>query len=187
MTWFKVDDGFWSHPKVAALSDAAVALWVRAGSYSCQHLTDGHVARSVLRMLGEASAVAELVECGLWMEVAGGYEFHDWAEYQETGEAVKRRREQARDRQRKARQAREEKRSGKGKSAPKVTPHVTRDSFRTDAEPDNTAARSNDAFKSPKSGPDGNSQVSGSEGSYVTDPVTRDNTREFSTPDPTVG
>ncbi len=31
MVWFKIDDGFWSHPKVLELSDAAVALWTRAG------------------------------------------------------------------------------------------------------------------------------------------------------------
>ncbi len=111
MTWFKVDDGFWSHPKTATLSDAAVTLWVRAGAYSCQHLTDGVVARSVLRLVGTESAAAELVDAHLWIDEPRGWRFHDWGEYQETSETVKKRRDDARDRQRKAREAREQKRA----------------------------------------------------------------------------
>jgi hypothetical protein len=103
MTWFKIDDGFWSHPKTTMLSDAAIAVWVRAGAYSCQHLTDGFIAPPMLRMLGDRQAVDELVEAGLWEEVSGGWQFHDWGDYQETSETVKRRREQARDRQRRSR------------------------------------------------------------------------------------
>lgn len=34
MTWFKVDDAFWGHPKQTALPPGPVALWVRAGSWS---------------------------------------------------------------------------------------------------------------------------------------------------------
>lgn len=106
MTWFKVDDGFWSHPKVLNLSDEAVALWVRAGSYCCQHLTDGFVSSKILRVLGEEKAASELVDSGLWKEIKTGYKFHDWAEYQETSDAVKERRKQARDRMRKVRERR---------------------------------------------------------------------------------
>lgn len=110
MAWFKVDDGFWSHPKILALSAEAVALWVRAGAYSCQHLTDGVIHEPVLRLLGSDAAAVELQAAGLWLSVTGGYEFHDWDEYQETSEAVKKRRNDARDRQRRAREAREKKR-----------------------------------------------------------------------------
>lgn len=103
MTWFKVDDGFWSHPKTLALSDSAVALWVRAGSYACQHLTDGFVSVSTLRLLGDDRVVGELVDAGLWLDEGGGFQFHDWIEYQETSVDVKDRREKARERQRKRR------------------------------------------------------------------------------------
>lgn len=138
MTWFKVDDGFWSHPKTAMLSDAAIALWVRAGSYSCQHLTDGFISPPMLRMLGDRAAVDELVEAGLWEPAAGGWQFHDWDEYQETSETVKRRREQARDRQRRARAAREKKRATPHDSSGDVTPDVTRDNTREFSTPDPT-------------------------------------------------
>ena len=110
MTWFKVDDGFWSHPKTATLSDAAVTLWVRAGSYSCQHLTDGFVPRSALRLVGTESAAVELTSVGLWLDADNGWQFHDWDEYQETSEAVKQRRDAQRERQRRARAKRDESR-----------------------------------------------------------------------------
>ena len=103
MTWFKVDDGFWSHPKVLRMSAEATALWVRAGSYACQHLTDGRIDSGLVSFLGNVQAADELVANGLWVEVDGGYEFHDWDEYQETSESVKRRRELSRDRKRKQR------------------------------------------------------------------------------------
>lgn len=89
MPWFKIDDGFWSHPKVIELSDPAVALWVRAGSYCAGHLTDGLVRRSTLRMLGaDRDAAIELVLAGLWDETGDGWSFHDWDEYQPTREQV---------------------------------------------------------------------------------------------------
>lgn len=88
MVWFKVDDGFWSHPKVLELSDAAVALWVRAGSYCAGHLTDGAVRPGVLRLLGaDRDAATELVLAGLWhLDSDGAWRFHDWTEYQPTRE-----------------------------------------------------------------------------------------------------
>ncbi len=124
MAWFKVDDGFWSHPKILALSAEAVALWVRAGAYSCQHLTDGVIHEPVLRLLGSDAAAVELQEAGLWLRTGGGYEFHDWDEYQETSETVKKRRNDARDRQRRAREAREKKRE-QSQSESRVTEGVS--------------------------------------------------------------
>ncbi len=89
MVWFKIDDGFWSHPKVLELSDAAVALWVRAGAYCAGHLTDGEVKRSTLRVLAaDRDAAVELVLAGLWGETEDGWSFHDWADYQPTREQV---------------------------------------------------------------------------------------------------
>ncbi len=124
MAWFKVDDGFWSHPKTATLTDAAVTLWVRAGAYSCQHLTDGVVKRPVLRLLGAEDAAVELVDAGLWVPLSDGWRFHDWDEYQETSEAVKQRRADARERQRRAREAAAKKRR-ESRDLSRVTDGVT--------------------------------------------------------------
>ncbi|QIN93655.1 hypothetical protein SEA_DUMPSTERDUDE_67 [Gordonia phage DumpsterDude] len=106
MTWFKVDDGFWSHPKTSTLPAPAIALWVKAGAYSCQHLTDGRITPQVLRLLGSRKSARDLVSAGLWYEVADGWEFHDWSEYQETSSDVRKRREEAKERQRRSREAR---------------------------------------------------------------------------------
>lgn len=83
MTWFKVDDSFHSHPKVLGLSDGAVALWLKAGTWAAQHLTDGRVPSTVLRALGYRDRHAdELVRAGLWRVAGDGWTFHDWSGYQ---------------------------------------------------------------------------------------------------------
>lgn len=89
MAWFKVDDGFWSHPKVLELSTAAVALWVRAGSWCSEHLTDGRVSRAALFMLrADIDAATELVNAGLWEIDGDGWLFHDWSRYQPSRDEV---------------------------------------------------------------------------------------------------
>jgi len=102
MAWFAVDDGMWAHPKMLDLSDAAFRLWVRAGAYSAQQLTDGIVTRGMLTVLGAKSRQCEeLWAAGLWEKIAdGGYQFHDWEDYQVSKADVLRRREA--DRKRKA-------------------------------------------------------------------------------------
>ncbi|WP_420114534.1 hypothetical protein [Pseudactinotalea sp.] len=101
MPWFKVDDGFWSHPKVIELSDAAGWLWARAGSYCAKHLTNGRVTSGTLRMLAaDRDAATELVLAGLWdFDAAENvWVFHDWAEYQPTREQVEAERAKTRER-----------------------------------------------------------------------------------------
>lgn len=92
MAWFKVDDGFWSHPKTIALSNDAVALWVRAGAWASQALTDGFVPTKAIVMFGiPAEAITELVEVGYWHPdpKRDGWTFHDWDEYQPSAEETK--------------------------------------------------------------------------------------------------
>lgn len=104
MAWFKLDDSMWSHPKFLRLSDRAFRLWVRAGSYCAQHLTDGIVTDETLMILGAARKHCdELWTAGLWERVPeGGYRFHDWHDYQPSRSTVMRRKEH--DRERKAAQ-----------------------------------------------------------------------------------
>lgn len=91
MTWFKVDDSFYDHPKVFDAPDCAVALWTRAGTWSARNLTDGFVPAGMpARLCGDPdTAVKELVRRGLWSRKPGGYQFHDWHDYQPTSERVK--------------------------------------------------------------------------------------------------
>lgn len=99
MVWFKVDDSFWSHPKTAGLSDSATALWVRAGTWSAQHLTDGRVPQSALRLFrGHRRAVDALVDARLWEEAEGGYQFVNWDEWQPSRDSVEEKRRLTRER-----------------------------------------------------------------------------------------
>lgn len=85
MTWFKVDDQLAFNMKVLSAGNAAMGLWVRAGSWSAAQLSDGVVPAPIVAALGGTpDDAAALVEAGLWHEDDGGWRFHDWAEYQPT-------------------------------------------------------------------------------------------------------
>jgi hypothetical protein len=90
LTWFKVDDSFYDHPKVFDAPDCAVALWSRAGAWAARNLTDGFVPSGMpARLCGDPdTAVRELVRRGLWERTTGGYRFHDWGDYQPSAEQV---------------------------------------------------------------------------------------------------
>lgn len=123
MAWFKIDDGFWAHPKTLQLTDSAVALWVRAGAWSCQQLTDGFIPQYALPMLGvDEFPALQLVEVGYWDVSDGGYTFHDWDEYQEASEAVKDRRKKNAEKMRRWRDAKAAKQGGNQASNPVSDP-----------------------------------------------------------------
>ena len=89
MSWFKVDDGFYDHPKVAALQELsggpeAIALWVLAGSWCSRYSTQGVTPTSRVTRLGFVTRDAAdlLVKVGLWVTHEDGYQFHDWGKYQ---------------------------------------------------------------------------------------------------------
>ncbi len=91
MTWFKVDDSFYDHPKIFDAPDCALALWIRAGCWSARSLKDGFVPANLPARLCDDpdNAVRALVDRGLWKKVRGGYQFHDWHEYQPSAADVK--------------------------------------------------------------------------------------------------
>jgi hypothetical protein len=71
MSWGRIDDTLHSHPKVIDAGFEAMGLWVRALSFVCQYLTDGHVKRShALQLVGSAGLLdrlsGALVRASLW-------------------------------------------------------------------------------------------------------------------------
>lgn len=114
MPWFKVDDGFHAHHKVAKLGpdhSDALSLWVVAGSWSADQLTDGWVPEYVAARLDVhyAERAKALVRVGLW-EIAErdgepGWLFHGWSEpgRNPTSDQVKAEREATAERQRRFR------------------------------------------------------------------------------------
>lgn len=111
MTWFKVDDSLHSHAKVSKVASeapAALGLWLLAGSWCSAYLTDGFVPDHKLPgLFPDAVQLAPtLVAAGLWRRKRGGYQFHDWHDYNPSANAIKADRDEARERMRNLREKR---------------------------------------------------------------------------------
>lgn len=97
MAWFKVDDKLHSHPKVIDVPLRAMGLWVKAGAWCSDHLTDGVISKSALRLLGGSPADARaLVDAGLWEVIPEGWRFHDWSDMNPSRKETEDKREQER-------------------------------------------------------------------------------------------
>lgn len=104
MAWFKVDDQLHSHPKARRAGLEAMGLWLLAGSHCMSYLTDGFVEAWFVQSWPHGPELANvLVREGLWLKVEGGWQFHDWGEFQPTREKVEAERESAAERQRRKR------------------------------------------------------------------------------------
>lgn len=105
MTWFRVDDSFYDHPKTRAIDPKrlpdAVYVWTMAGCYCARHLTDGSISRTSLKAVcnlfeRRLKAVCdELVRVNLWEFDGVSYKFRDWHDYQPTRSSVLDSREKA--------------------------------------------------------------------------------------------
>lgn len=93
MTWVRLDDGFRDHPKVLAAGPLAGWLYVCALCYCSEHGTDGFIPKPVVPRLadikGSEKLAERLVEVGLWEKKTGGFQVHDYLEFQPSAEQVK--------------------------------------------------------------------------------------------------
>ena len=111
MAWFKVDDKLHSHPKRYRAGLRAMGLWVIAGSWCGDQLTDGLIPRDMLAALGgKPSDAKALVDAGLWEACPEGWRFHDWQGQNPMRHDVETQREAWRERQRAARERRRKER-----------------------------------------------------------------------------
>ncbi len=94
--WFRVDDNLAFHPKVIRAGNPAMGLWVRAGSWAGQQLTDGFVPDDVARAIGKPAEIRRLRDVGLWVPTEGGYDFHEFAERNPTRDEVEQKRQYGR-------------------------------------------------------------------------------------------
>lgn len=96
ISWFKVDDQLAFNAKVMLAGNSAMGLWVRAGSWSSAQLTGGfipaHMANAMANAMANPCDADALVMAGLWDEAEGGYQFHDWTDFQPDAEAEKEKR-----------------------------------------------------------------------------------------------
>ncbi|OZC50541.1 hypothetical protein CH289_16070 [Rhodococcus sp. RS1C4] len=88
MVWFNVDDTLAFHQKTIRAGNPAMGLWVRAGSWCAQTLSNGFVPTAIARSLGTPAQARALVAAGLWNQLSTGYEFHEYGERNRTKEDV---------------------------------------------------------------------------------------------------
>lgn len=111
-TWGKSDDKKHENKKFRNLSYVAWGLHDDLRSWCADNETDGRVpldvARRKLSQHARGSRVAkiaaELVDAELWVEAGDGWIFHDWADYNETKEQRRARRDTDADRKRRSRE-----------------------------------------------------------------------------------
>jgi hypothetical protein len=81
----RLDTGWHAHPKVLALGLAGMGLHAWSISYCDHTLSDGFIPRGAWPALeGLRPVVNKLVAAGLWQPVDGGYQVHDYADYNRT-------------------------------------------------------------------------------------------------------
>ncbi|MGE9695941.1 mucin-2 [Streptomyces sp. CH6] len=146
MSWFKVDDTAHSHPKMLRAGNAALGLWLRAGAYAAQHLTEGVVPGVVAQLYGTAPQARKLVAAGLWHEhghacphpqcrqpAPGDFYVHDYLVYNPTRARVEGERTAAAERQKRARERANETRK-RARNADESRPNRERNGDETDTE-----------------------------------------------------
>jgi hypothetical protein len=117
--WFRLDQGFHSHPKIIAAGNEAIGLYARCGTYAAEHSTDGFIREDIAVLYGASDTgsrrnpgtgkpetLAEtLVRTMLWRRTRGGWTMPDYLDYNPSKQAVDKERKQAAERQRRRRDA----------------------------------------------------------------------------------
>lgn len=153
--FFRVDVGFWDHPKAIAAGRDGRGLYLCSIAWSRSQLTDGRIPAYVLPLLAfkdgmpidSASAAADrLIEVGLWERTADGWQIHDYAEHQQTTDDIEKQRAEWRDR----------KNAQRTREAQQTPDNVTGDSrvIPTDVPPPESESESE---KSPEKSPSSSS------------------------------
>lgn len=111
MPWARLHDQANGNGKLLAIGDAAFRLWACGLIYCQANLTDGFIPDTATSSFGVRAsradtrrAIEELCtahlpgKSALWMRVAGGYQVHDYLEWNTSREEVLRDRDRTRDR-----------------------------------------------------------------------------------------
>lgn len=97
MPWARIDDGIGDNPKtlkIWAEDPGALALDVRGIAYCAKHLTDGFVPAEIIALWFAGRdeerdrLTGILLRHGRWEAVPGGFEIHDYLEYNASKEKV---------------------------------------------------------------------------------------------------
>jgi hypothetical protein len=104
MDWVRLDVGFWRHPKVVSVGMDGAVLYLWGLTYAGEYETDGFLTDAIVEACPPfvtkkpRKVAAALVAGGLWEQVAGGFQIHDWSDRQPTKAKLALKRDQTRDR-----------------------------------------------------------------------------------------
>lgn len=101
LQWIRLDTTFFDNDKIAGLVDEGqyrvIVTHLSGMCHAGKTGTDGYIRQGALRRFAATVKDAhQLVESGLWIPAAGGWDINDWAEYQISDEAAKKRSDKAR-------------------------------------------------------------------------------------------
>lgn len=87
MSWGRLDDRLWSHPKIVAAGNEVVGSYLRCVSFCCAHRsTNGRIPRATALYIASAKVLAKAVAGGL-LEVDGdSWRVHDFEEWNGTSQ-----------------------------------------------------------------------------------------------------
>lgn len=88
MTWVKLDDKFWGHPKVITVGNEAAGAFARMLSYCGDHLTDGLIPRDTATFIARPKVLSTLEEYGFVHRNGVGYVIPDYLDFNPSREQV---------------------------------------------------------------------------------------------------
>lgn len=152
MPWVRLDDQFPDHPKIDQAGPLAGWLYVCGLAYCNRQLTDGFIPKATMPRLSAVAQPAKharaLVNAGLWDEVDGGWQVHDYLQFQPSRESVLAEREKAAKRQ----QAHRRKKAASRRDTAVTSPEVRRESH--DPDPTRPQRVTGDPELPPSTGPE---------------------------------
>ncbi|WP_313673254.1 hypothetical protein [Mycolicibacterium sp.] len=100
LKWIRIDTQMFENPKLLYLKEdkqfRAIVVHLEGMAYSGRHALAGFIPKAALRVLGAVATDANrLVKAGLWDLAPGGWQIHDWDDYQLSADDMAKRRDRA--------------------------------------------------------------------------------------------
>lgn len=81
MSWAKLDDKFWSNPKVEMVGNEAAGAYARMLSYCGDQLTDGKLTDGAARYIAAPEVIDRLTEFGFIHRNGRGWKIPDYLDF----------------------------------------------------------------------------------------------------------
>lgn len=93
MSWIQIEDNFAYNPKMIKAGPEATVLFIGGLCYANRDLTDGFILKELLPCIAPLPNPEELakrlVDCGLWELRPGGWQIHDYLDYNPSAQEVR--------------------------------------------------------------------------------------------------